>query len=517
MHRLLLLSVDLACMCIATILALLLRDNLEPSLVRLREILPYLAFSLLSAAIAFPLLGTNRAIWRYSTLNDYFRVLTAVLAAVLGAVALGFALNRLEDVARALPVLQGILLVALMTAVRVTQRLRHARRMRPPVRTQLTSERKEMVLVLGIDAIAELFLRAVAEAGEEHIRIAGIVGRNERHSGRSFHNHAILGAPEQLPAVLRELEIHGVFVDRIVVTQSFERLMPAAREALGDIEAGSDIVVDYFSERLGFAGQDRDATSRRCQAQSYTTVPAQSVEDVLGDLAGSSELKRRFWIAKRAFDVAGAAATIVMLSPLVALVGLLVVLDVGRPALFWQLRPGAHGRPFKLYKFRTMRAAHDSEGARIPDEERQSLLGRFLRRSRLDELPQLFHILTGEMSIVGPRPLLPVDQAPQHAGRLAVRPGLTGWAQVNGGREVSADDKAALDIWYVHNASVQLDLVVLARTVQMVLFGEHTNHAAVRQAREALTARGGPLPAFCATSTARSAAALKGSRQRRVA
>ncbi len=120
MHRLLLLSVDLACMCIATILALLLRDNLEPSLVRLREILPYLAFSLLSAAIAFPLLGTNRAIWRYSTLNDYFRVLTAVLAAVLGAVALGFALNRLEDVARALPVLQGILLVALMTVVRVT-------------------------------------------------------------------------------------------------------------------------------------------------------------------------------------------------------------------------------------------------------------------------------------------------------------------------------------------------------------------------------------------------------------
>src|SRR5262245_49385734 len=110
MHRLFLLSIDLACVCIATILALLLRDNLEPSLERLREILPYLVLSLISAGVTFPLIGTNRAIWRYSALSDYVRILSAVLIAILGAVSLGFALNRLENVARALPILQGILL-----------------------------------------------------------------------------------------------------------------------------------------------------------------------------------------------------------------------------------------------------------------------------------------------------------------------------------------------------------------------------------------------------------------------
>jgi lipopolysaccharide/colanic/teichoic acid biosynthesis glycosyltransferase len=196
---------------------------------------------------------------------------------------------------------------------------------------------------------------------------------------------------------------------------------------------------------------------------------------------------------------------------------MLVVLDVGRPALFWQLRPGALGRPFKLCKFRTMRAAHDSEGRRIPDDKRQSILGRFLRRSRADELPQLFHILTGEMSFVGPRPLLPADQAPQHPGRLAVRPGLTGWAQVNGGREVSADDKAAMDIWYVHNASFRLDLVVIARTVRMVLLGERTNRAAVSQAREAIAALGAPLAGFPEAFGTGGGVIIKGARQRRVA
>jgi lipopolysaccharide/colanic/teichoic acid biosynthesis glycosyltransferase/branched-subunit amino acid transport protein len=516
MHRFHLTSIDLACVCVATILALALRDNLELSPARLREILPYLALSLFSAAVAFPLMGTNRAIWRYSTLSDYLRVLTAVLAAVLGAVALGFALNRLEDVARALPILQGILLVALMTMVRVWQRLRHTRRIRPPAGPRLSSEPRETVLVVGIDAVAELFLRAVAESAEERIRIAGIVGRNERQSGRSFHNHAILGTPEQLPSVLRELEVHGVFVDRIIVTQAFERLMPAAREALGEIEAGSDIVVDYFSERLGFARGERSPASSRRIAPTSSEAPAKSALDTLSTFAHSPALKRPYWTFKRTADIVGASILILVLSPFIALVGMLVALDVGRPALFWQLRPGMLGRPFKLYKFRTMRAAHDIAGARIPDEDRQSSLGRFLRRSRLDELPQIFHILAGQMSFVGPRPLLPADQAPQHSARLSVRPGLTGWAQVNGGREVSADDKAALDIWYVDNASFRLDLVIIARTVRTLLFGEHTNSDALSQARQALARRDGMVPGF-SEAFLPAGTAIKGAEQRRVA
>ena len=130
--------------------------------------------------------------------------------------------------------------------------------------------------------------------------------------------------------------------------------------------------------------------------------------------------------------------------------------------------------------------AHDHSGERIPDEERLSAIGRLLRRTRLDELPQIYNILIGEMSFVGPRPLLPVDQSSAFAARLLIRPGLTGWAQVSGGREISARDKAALDVWYVRNASLWLDLKILARTLPMILVSERTDDASVRMAWDEL-------------------------------
>jgi hypothetical protein len=151
---------------------------------------------------------------------------------------------------------------------------------------------------------------------------------------------------------------------------------------------------------------------------------------------------------------------------------------------------GARGRPFKLYKFRTMAAAHDSAGNCVPDEERLSAIGRILRRTRLDEVPQLYNILVGEMSFVGPRPLLPVDQPAAFAARLLVRPGLTGWAQVKGGRVISAADKAALDVWYARNASLALDLRILAETVPMVLFGERVCQQSIDRAWSELRCSG---------------------------
>jgi lipopolysaccharide/colanic/teichoic acid biosynthesis glycosyltransferase len=169
-----------------------------------------------------------------------------------------------------------------------------------------------------------------------------------------------------------------------------------------------------------------------------------------------------------------------------------VALDSGFPVVFWQQRPGLRGRPFRLYKFRTMRPPHDSRGRLLSEAERQSKLGRLLRRIRLDELPQLYNILVGDMSFVGPRPLLPVDQSPAFAARLAVRPGLTGWAQIKGGRELTASDKAALDIWYVRNASLWLDLRILFGTVAVVCQGEETDRNAIRQAWRELRSCGMP-------------------------
>jgi len=174
---------------------------------------------------------------------------------------------------------------------------------------------------------------------------------------------------------------------------------------------------------------------------------------------------------------------LVILAPLALLVALVVVIDAGWPAVFWQIRPGRFARPFNLFKFRTMRAAHADDGAVIPDEARTSKIGHFLRRTRLDELPQLLNIVAGQMSFVGPRPLLPVDQAQGSQARLIARPGLTGWAQVVGGRTISASDKALLDVWHVQNASLVLDLYIMLATVPMVLFGERVDYRQVRRAR----------------------------------
>jgi lipopolysaccharide/colanic/teichoic acid biosynthesis glycosyltransferase len=185
---------------------------------------------------------------------------------------------------------------------------------------------------------------------------------------------------------------------------------------------------------------------------------------------------------KRIFDVFTSVCLIVVLWPVVGVVAVLVAIDVGFPLVFWQQRPGKHGRPFKVYKFRTMHVAHDTKGNRIPDHMRSSSVGRFLRRSRLDELPQLYNILVGEMSFVGPRPLLSVDQSRWENLRLLVRPGLTGWAQVNGGRNVSPEDKAALDLWYIVHASLWLDIKILLLTLTTVLLGERMNGDAVKAA-----------------------------------
>jgi lipopolysaccharide/colanic/teichoic acid biosynthesis glycosyltransferase len=182
---------------------------------------------------------------------------------------------------------------------------------------------------------------------------------------------------------------------------------------------------------------------------------------------------------KRAIDLVGSAVLMITLAPLFLLVGLLVAADVGLPMVFWQQRPGMRGRPFKLYKFRTMADAYDSDGQRKSDHERVSAIGNFLRRCRLDELPQLLNILKGEMSFVGPRPLLPIDQPIDRRSRLLVRPGLTGWAQIKGGRQISPADKTALDVWYVRNMSATLDLKILLGTVPMLIFGEQVTEAAI--------------------------------------
>ena len=167
---------------------------------------------------------------------------------------------------------------------------------------------------------------------------------------------------------------------------------------------------------------------------------------------------------KRAFDLTLALLALTILSPMIGLIALLVWLELGSPVLFRQQRPGLHGRAFTLYKFRTMTDARDAQANLLPDAERLTPLGRFLRSTSLDELPELFNVLKGDMSLVGPRPLLMryLDRyTPEQMRRHQVKPGITGWAQVNGRNVLTWEQKFALDVWYVDHASLWLDLKIL--------------------------------------------------------
>ncbi|MCL5043062.1 MAG: sugar transferase [Gammaproteobacteria bacterium] len=178
---------------------------------------------------------------------------------------------------------------------------------------------------------------------------------------------------------------------------------------------------------------------------------------------------------KRLIDVLASLFGLLLLSPLLVTVAVLVRIQMGSPVLFRQVRPGLNGKPFQMVKFRTMLNATDKSGNPLPDDQRLTRLGAFLRSTSLDELPELWNVLKGDMSLVGPRPLLmeylPLYSAEQ-ARRHEVRPGVTGWAQVNGRNAISWEEKFKLDVWYVDNQSLWLDIKILFLTVKKVLVRE---------------------------------------------
>ncbi|MBY6033635.1 sugar transferase [Marinobacter daepoensis] len=175
---------------------------------------------------------------------------------------------------------------------------------------------------------------------------------------------------------------------------------------------------------------------------------------------------------KRLFDIVFSGIGLLFLSPIIAVLAILIYWKVGSPVFFRQTRPGLDGKPFKMVKFRTMLDATDKDGSPLPDDQRMTPLGAFLRSTSLDELPELWNVLKGEMSLVGPRPLLMEYLAlysREQYRRHEVRPGVTGWAQVNGRNAISWKDKFRLDVWYVDNRSLWLDLKILFLTVKKVL------------------------------------------------
>lgn len=197
--------------------------------------------------------------------------------------------------------------------------------------------------------------------------------------------------------------------------------------------------------------------------------PQSGLESIRPGIRSASSYQK--W-GKRLLDVLLAASGLLFFSPVIAIVAVAVRVKLGSPVLFRQLRPGLNSVPFVLVKFRTMTRATDSEGNLLPDAQRLTPLGQFLRRNSLDELPQLWNVLRGDLSFVGPRPLLMEylnHYTPEQARRQLVKPGISGWAQVNGRNELSWEEKFRLDTWYVDHLSLKLDLRILLLSVKQVV------------------------------------------------
>jgi lipopolysaccharide/colanic/teichoic acid biosynthesis glycosyltransferase len=472
-RKYLLLGIDLIWVALSPFAALLIRDDFAPREQALAAAIPYACLGVVIAGVVFPIAGLNRTLWRYTSLSELMRLQLAVTATVLLAVMATFAQTRLLDISRSLPLLQWFFLVAAMTGTRLAIRF-WCEQSSPTGLRRVVGPETEHTLIVGVNCLAEMYLQALADFGGQKRSIVGLLAKGAKLNGRLLRSHKVLGEPEDLSRVAHELEVHGTWLGRIVVTEELKRLSPAAQQALLDFEKASEVKVDWLPELLGLGSSAEEKIRGK-----------KTEEPSGGETPTLAEPSRWCRYPKRVLDLFTAVVLLVLAAPLFGLIAALIAIDVGLPLVFWQNRPGRYGRPFKLYKFRTMRGPHDGQGNRIAEQTRASKFGALLRLSRLDELPQLYNILIGEMSFVGPRPLVITDHEPGTHKRLLVRPGLTGWAQVNGGRKLAPEDKAALDIWYVAHTSLKLDCRIALRTFLLLFSGERINQAAVRAARSA--------------------------------
>ena len=298
--------IDVFCFVLSAFGAQVLRDNLYFRTDRLYEMLPYAALSLCVAVLVLPAFGLHRRMWRYSNVNDLIRIAGAVITSISLTLVAGFSLFRLAGVARSLPILHGVLALSLMSLCRLAAKYIQTRRdaanfSKLATGPQLGSKADETVLVIGLNNVSKLFLASVAEYAPERIAVAGLLAVTEDHEGRIFQGYKIVGSPENLARVLETLEVEGVIVDRIVVTTRFEDLSGEAKAALLDVEKRTNIIVDFFAERIGM-GKDWPEPRKPHHDESPPDSNERTVSAALRNFAGDVDPDRQFWRTKRVID-----------------------------------------------------------------------------------------------------------------------------------------------------------------------------------------------------------------------
>jgi len=444
---------DVAIAVLALPLAFMLHQNvllLPPA--RIAYIISALPLVAISALVASLLFGSYRAVWRYLGIPEIIRVAQMALAAVLIFQLGQFFVDRLEGMPRAAVPLQFLVMLFVMLASRILYG-EFLRRTEEGVGVP-----GKPALLIGSGDGAALFIRLRQLSGQHEFEPVGILC-DKVATNRSIAGVPVLGDLADFDRVVANLRVQGIPPAVIVITRPHHEIGYTAVNALIEKATAFGINTAELPDLMRFKGDIRDSFAPPMPA-AITVYPK----------------------LKRAFDILVSAGVLILTAPLLALASITVAVFIQRPVLFVQVRPGLARRPIKLVKFRTMRDPLDARGNRLTDAERTPLVGRILRRARLDELPQFWNVLVGDMAIIGPRPLLSIDlEAMPDKGeaRCRARPGITGWAQVNGGHQLAPGEKLALDRYYIEHANFQLDARIAWRTVMMMLFGEKRDDDAI--------------------------------------
>src|SRR5262245_39545432 len=415
----------------------------------------YCVIAFISSLVAFLVFRIRDGITHLFSVNDALEVVKAVLLSGFFTYLALFSLTRLAGIPRSTPLIHALLLTAGLLSARAFGRSADSdRKLVPAVRLKAQVEH---IILIGSNRLSALYIDFLRAYAPDCYRVIAVLDDRAEMIGRSVAGIRVLGRLIDLLPIVNEFKEHGICPDRIIVGGDSDLLTKEAMAEIAHICTEYEIELDYVPRLVGLKTLQAPIVQNQAeQAESSRIAFSPS----------------RYFRIKHYVDFCLGLLLIIVLLPVFLMISAVVLLDVGSPIFFWQRRVGIYGQGFHIHKFRTLKPAHDAQGQPFSTADRVSWVGALLRKFRLDELPQLLNVLVGDMSLIGPRPLLPHDQPSNATARLMVRPGITGWAQVNGGKLITAEEKNAFDEWYVRNASFWLDLSILGKTIMVMLGGE---------------------------------------------